>query len=148
MTENKRIALNVVATYGRSLYALGVGLFTGRWILMALGETDYGLYGVVGGLMAFVGFLNGLMAQAISRFYAFTVGAARVAATAEAGVDECRRWFSIAVMIHVALPVVLIAIGYPVGVWRSRASSRFLRSGSEPASGCGGSPVSAALSAW
>lgn len=117
MTENRRIALNVFATYGRSLYALVVGLFTGRWILMALGETDYGLYGVVGGLMAFVGFLNGLMAQAISRFYAFAVGAARVAKTAEAGVEECRRWFSIAVMIHVALPVALVAIGYPVGVW-------------------------------
>ena len=117
MTENKRIALNVVATYGRSLYALGVGLFTGRWILMALGETDYGLYGVVGGLMAFVAFLNGLMAQAISRFYAFAVGAARVAETAEAGVEECRRWFSIALMIHVALPVALVAIGYPIGIW-------------------------------
>ena len=121
MTENKRIALNVVATYGRSLYALGVGLFTGRWILMALGETDYGLYGVVGGLMAFVGFLNGLMAQAISRFYAFAVGAARVAATAEAGVEECRRWFSIAVTIHVTLPVMLVAIGYPIGVWAIRS---------------------------
>lgn len=123
MTENKRIALNVAATYGRSLYALAVGLFTGRWILMALGETDYGLYGVVGGLMAFVGFLNGLMAQAIGRFYAFAVGAARVAESTEAGVEECRRWFSIAVMIHVALPVVLIVIGYPIGVW---AIERFL----------------------
>lgn len=117
MTERRRIALNVVATYGRSMYALAVGLFTGRWILMALGEVDYGLFGVVGGLMAFVGFLNGLMAQAISRFYAFAVGAARVAETAEAGVEECRRWFSIAVFIHTVLPAVLVAVGYPVGVW-------------------------------
>lgn len=115
--------MNVAATYGRSLYALAVGLFTGRWILMALGETDYGLYGVVGGLMAFVGFLNGLMAQAIGRFYAFAVGAARVAETAEAGVEECRRWFSIAVFIHTVLPAALVAIGYPIGVW---AIERFL----------------------
>lgn len=33
MTANRRIALNVVATYGRSLYAMVLGLFTARWAL-------------------------------------------------------------------------------------------------------------------
>ena len=117
MTENRRIALNVAATYGRSLYALVIGLFCGRWTLMALGETDYGLMGVVGGLMAFVTFLNGLMSQSVSRFYAFSVGRARTAATVEEGVEECRRWFSVAVLIHTVLPTLLVAVGYPVGVW-------------------------------
>lgn len=58
MTQNRRIALNIFATYGRSLYALVIGLFCGRWTLMALEEVDYGLIGVVGGLMAFIAFLN------------------------------------------------------------------------------------------
>ena len=48
--------MNIVATYGRSLYALVIGLFCGRWTLMALGEVNYGLMGVVGGLTAFIGF--------------------------------------------------------------------------------------------
>lgn len=43
MTANLRIFLNVVATYGRSLYALVIGLFCGRRTLMALGEVDCGL---------------------------------------------------------------------------------------------------------
>lgn len=121
--ESKRIAVNVLATYGRSLYALAVGLFCGRWTLMSLGEVDYGLMGLVGGLMAFVTFLNNLMAQAVGRFYAFSVGQARTAAVVEEGVDECRRWFSVALLIHTAVPVVLVAIGYPAGVW---AIERFL----------------------
>ena len=54
MTENKRIAVNVLASYGRSLLALICGLLTSRWILMALGQSDYGLFGVVGGLMVFI----------------------------------------------------------------------------------------------
>ena len=29
MTQNRRIVLNIVATYGRSLYALVIGLFGG-----------------------------------------------------------------------------------------------------------------------
>lgn len=43
MTANRRIFLNIIATYGQSLYALVIGLFCGRWTLMALGEVDYGL---------------------------------------------------------------------------------------------------------
>ena len=55
MTANRRIFLNIIATYGRSLYALVIGLFCGRWTLMALGEVAYGLMGVVGGLTAAAG---------------------------------------------------------------------------------------------
>ena len=117
MTENRRIALNIAATYGRSLFALVCGLFTSRWVLMALGQSDYGLYGVVGGLTAFIAFFNGLMAAAVGRFYAFSVGQAKVAGTQGEGLEVCRQWFNTAVLIHTAVPLVLIAVGYPVGMW-------------------------------
>ena len=42
MTPNRRIFLNIVATYGRSLYALVVGLFCGRWTLMSSGTAARG----------------------------------------------------------------------------------------------------------
>ena len=35
-----RIFLNIVATYGRSLYALVCGLGISWWVLAALGKTD------------------------------------------------------------------------------------------------------------
>ena len=34
MTQNRRIVLNIMTTYGRSLCALVIGLFCGRWALM------------------------------------------------------------------------------------------------------------------
>ena len=40
MSPNRRIFLNIVATYGRSLYALVIGLFCGRWTLMAVGAAE------------------------------------------------------------------------------------------------------------
>ena len=52
MSPNRRILLNIAATYGRSLYALVCGLFISRWVLAALGKTDFGVYGVVGGMIA------------------------------------------------------------------------------------------------
>lgn len=117
MTANRRIALNVVATYGRSLYSLVLGLFAGRWVLMSLGEVDYGLYGVIGGLTAFVEFVNSMMSAAVARFFAFSVGAAKKNSCAQKGLEDCRRWFSSAVLVHVTLPLCLMIIGYPMGVW-------------------------------
>lgn len=120
MTENRRIILNIVATYGRSLYNIALGLFTCRWVLQALGHVDYGLFGVVGGMLGFVGFINGLFAGTISRYYAFAVGKAKAASDVEAALIECRQWFSVAVAIHTVIPVLLVIIGYPIGEWAVR----------------------------
>ena len=85
---------------------------------MALGEVDYGLIGVVGGLTAFITFLNGIMAGGVGRFYAISVGAAQKDAVA--GLEKCREWFTTAVVIHTVLPIVLMAVGYPIGEWAVR----------------------------
>ena len=111
MTANRRIILNIVATYGRSLYALVVGLFSSRWVLMSLGETDFGLYGVVGGLTAFIAFFNGLISSAVGRFYAFSIGKASMEKDNSKGLEDCRRWFNTAVCIHTILPIMLMIVG-------------------------------------
>ena len=115
MTANRRIFLNLVATYGRSLYALALGLFTARWALEALGQVDYGLFGLVGGLTIFVSILDNLLATGVGRFYAVSVG--HMQTDRAAGLRECRRWFSTAVVIHVVLPTTLVSVGYPLGCW-------------------------------
>lgn len=120
MSPNRRIFLNIIATYGRSLYALVCGLFISRWVLAALGKTDFGLYGVVGGMTVFIAFLNTLLSTATSRFYAYAEGQAQKSAAegrAEAGLEECRKWFSTAVVLHTIVPIVLIVIGFPFGLY-------------------------------
>ena len=51
MSPNRRIFLNIVATYGRSLYALVCWLFVSRRVLATLGKSEFGVCGVVGGKM-------------------------------------------------------------------------------------------------
>ena len=111
--------MNTLATYGRSLFTLVCSLFTSRWILMALGHSDYGLFGVVGGLMAFIAFFNSVLGSAIGRFYAFSVGAQRIDKSSDA-LEECRKWFNTALSIHTVVPIVLLIVGYPIGVWAIR----------------------------
>lgn len=120
MTPRQKIFLNVLATYGRSLYALVLGILTARWALNALGQVDYGLVGVVGGLAGFVTFLNDLLAFSVSRFYAVSVGAETGADDRCAAIEECRKWFNTALLLHATIPLALLAAGYPIGEWAVR----------------------------
>ena len=85
---------------------------------MALGEVDYGLMGVVGGMTAFISYLNGIMASGVGRFYAISAGSE--AQDLERGIEKCREWFTMAVIIHTILPVILLVVGYPIGEWAVR----------------------------
>ena len=118
LSENRRIILNVCATYGRSVYALAVGLFSARWVLQALGVVDYGIFGLIGGLTFFISYLNGIVGGAVGRFYAVAVGKESV--VYEAGLAECRMWFTTAVFVNTVIPVALVVCGYPIGVYAIR----------------------------
>ena len=69
MSPNRRIALNIIATYGRGLYALVIGLFCGRCVLAAVGKSEFGVCGVVGGMMA-IELLAGTMRRGRGRIAA------------------------------------------------------------------------------
>ena len=88
---------------------------------MALGKTDFGLYGVVGGLTVFIAFFNGLLSQATGRFYAVSIGEAAKDIDNETnrivGLENCQQWFSTAVLLHTLVPLFLIATGYPLGIY-------------------------------
>lgn len=116
MTPHRRIALNVVATYGRSLFAAAVGIFSSRWIFLALGEVDFGLFAVVGSIIAFITFLNGVLGSSITRFYAYAIGEARKMDD-ESGRRHVRDWFNTALSVHTVVPLVLTLIGYPIGIY-------------------------------
>ena len=42
--------LNIIATYRRNLYASVCGIFISWCVLAAVGKSEFGLYGVVGGM--------------------------------------------------------------------------------------------------
>ena len=50
--RSRRIARNTLMLYVRMLFLLLVGFYTSRVVLDSLGENDYGIYTVVGGVVA------------------------------------------------------------------------------------------------
>lgn len=117
MSPHKRIILNIAATYGRTVFGVLCGIFSTRWVLMALGKEDFGLYGLVGGLVVFISFFNTYFSGALSRFYAYAIGQAKGVHNTDNALEECRKWFSIGVAVLTLVPLLLVLIGYPIGSW-------------------------------
>jgi len=107
MNPSQRLVVNTAATYGRSVFAMVLALFSCRWVLNALGQTDFGLFSVVGSTIVFISFLNQVLANSVSRHLAYSIGSGNS--------EESNRWFNAALSIHVCFASVLIMIGWPIG---------------------------------
>ncbi len=74
-SENiKRIAKNTLLLYIRMLFGMLVSLYTSRVILNTLGVEDYGVYNVVGGVVAMFSIISNSLSVAVSRFLTFELG--------------------------------------------------------------------------
>ena len=74
MTVSERILKNTVILYVKMGITVIISLYTTRLILNALGASDFGIFGVVGGVITMLGFLNSAMAGATQRFMSYSQG--------------------------------------------------------------------------
>ena len=107
--NNKRIAKNTLLLYFRMLFMMAVSLYTSRVVLNVLGVEDFGIYNVVGGVVAMFTMLSGSLSAAITRFITYELGAGNQ--------DNLRKIFSSAVTIQIGLAILIILLAEAVGVW-------------------------------
>ena len=107
--NNKRIAKNTLLLYFRMLFLMAVSLYTSRVVLNALGVEDFGIYNVVGGVVAMFSMLSGSLSSAITRFITYELGTGNR--------ENLKKIFSSAVTIQAGLAVLFILIAEAAGVW-------------------------------
>lgn len=107
--NNKRIAKNTLLLYCRMLFLMAVSLYTSRVVLNALGVEDFGIYNVVGGIVAMFAVLSGSLSAAISRFITYELG--------KGNQENLNKIFSSAVTIQLGLAVIIILLAESIGVW-------------------------------
>lgn len=107
--NNKRIAKNTLLLYFRMLFLMAISLYTSRVVLNTLGVEDYGVYNVVGGVVAMFGFINSSMSSATQRYITFALGKGDKA--------NLQKVFSTALQIHAFISLVIILLGETVGLW-------------------------------
>lgn len=104
-----RIAKNTLMLYIRMFALMLVGLYTSRVVLASLGENDFGIYNVVGGVVAMFTVISGALNSAIQRFITFELGK---------GADaQETKVYSTAVIIQFALALIIVILAEPIGLW-------------------------------
>ena len=109
MNENKKIAFNSVILFVRLCITSVISLISARFVLQALGASDYGLYNVVGGIVALLNVVNTAMVTTSYRYIAFELG------KGEKG--NPNKVFNSSLAIHVVFGLLILLVGLPVGEW-------------------------------
>lgn len=107
--NNKRIAKNTLILYVRMFFIMAVTLYTSRVILQVLGVEDFGIYNVVGGVVAMMGLLKGAMSSATTRFITFELG--------RNNLEQLKKTFSVCMMIYALIFIIFIILAETIGLW-------------------------------
>ena len=107
--KKRRIARNAFLLYFRMFLSMVVGLYTSRVVLRTLGVEDYGIYGVVGGVVSMMGFLNASMSGATSRFLTFELG--------RGDKKRLSDTFSSALIAHILVAIIVFLLAETIGLW-------------------------------
>lgn len=91
------------------LLTMAVSLFTSRVVLATLGVEDYGIYNVVGGVVAMFSFLTGTMSSSTQRYITFTLG--------KGNQEKLVTVFSTAIQIHALISIAIVILAETVGLW-------------------------------
>lgn len=109
-SENlKRIAKNSFMLYVQMFLSMLVSLYTSRVLLTELGVEDFGIYNVVGGIVAMFIILSGSMTSSSTRYLTFALG--------KGDLKNFQKIFSTSLLVHLLIAVVIVIIAEPTGIW-------------------------------
>ena len=86
-----------------------ISLYTVRVVLQVLGAENYGLYGVVGGIITMMSFFTGSLANASQRYFSLGIG--------RNNWGEVNKYFSVNLTIYLVFSLVVIILGETAGLW-------------------------------
>lgn len=107
--DNKRIAKNTVFLYVRSIIMLLISLYTSRVVLKVLGVEDFGIYNVVGGMVAMLSILSSTLSSASQRFITYALG--------KGDSHQLKKVFTTSVSLHFVLGLIIVVLLEILGVW-------------------------------
>lgn len=108
-SNNRRIAKNTLLLYIRMGFVLIIAMYTARVVLDILGEEDFGIYNVVGGIVVMFSFLSRTLASASQRYFAFELGRGDYA--------RLNNVFNINLLLFIIIIAAIVFLSETVGLW-------------------------------
>ncbi len=110
MSAANRIIKNTGFLYLKMGFTVFVSLFTTRLVLSSLGESDFGIFNIVGGAIGMLGFLNSTLANATQRFMSYAEGGGNL--------ENKRKIFNVSISLHGIIAILtaclLLLAMYPL----------------------------------
>lgn len=103
-----RVAKNTLLLYVRMFLVLIVSLYTNRLILKQLGEMDFGIYSIVGGIVVLFNVLCASFSASTSRFYAFCLG--------RNDIEALKKYYLSSQSLHWILAAIIFVLAEVLGV--------------------------------
>ena len=107
-TTANRVIKNTGYLYAKMGITMFISLYTTRLVLNSLGASDFGIFNIVGGAIAMLGFLNAAMASATQRFMSYSEG--------EGNKEKQKSIFNVSLLLHLGISLVagiaLLIAGY------------------------------------
>lgn len=107
-SDNKKILFNTTVMYARLIITTAIGLLTSRFVLQALGASDYGLYAVVGGLITMLNVISAGMHTTTRRFVNVEMGKSD---------SNLNRIFNISRLVHIGFALFILFIAETIGMY-------------------------------
>lgn len=108
-SNNNRIAKNTFLLYIRTILVVLVALYTSRVVLDVLGVDDFGVYNVVGGVVAMFSIVSGALSTSISRYITYELGTGNK--------ESLRSVFSTSVIVQFCIACIVLILCELLGVW-------------------------------
>ena len=108
----RRLVVNTLVSYSRTLFSVVLVLFSSRWALKELGEVDYGLYNLISSVLLIVVFFNTVISNGDARFFSVGIG--------KNDKEELSKVFNTSLSIHLCMPVIIGILGLIVGEYLIR----------------------------
>lgn len=109
MSGSSRIAKNTIVLYLRLFVTMIISLYVSRVVLQTLGVNDFGVYNVVGGVVAMFSFISSTLATATQRFLNYEIG--------KNDLNSIKLVFNTSVLIHILIVLVLVLVCETLGLW-------------------------------
>lgn len=109
MNENKKIAINTIILTIKLIISIVVSFVVSRLLLEALGVDNYGLYNVIGGIVAMLNLVGTSMVATSYRYLSIEIG--------RGDEGNPQKVYSTLSVIHISLAILLLVFGELIGYY-------------------------------
>lgn len=107
--DNKTIAKNTLFLYLRTFISIIVSLYTSRVLLEMLGIEDFGIFNLVGGIVALFAILRGFLVASIQRYLNVEIG--------KGNRKQEDKILNISITVNYALVIIFAILAETIGLW-------------------------------